>query len=46
MYSREYVKNLEQTTDLSKIAYVVINHVEPDHAGALPALLNKAKMQL
>jgi flavorubredoxin len=26
-----------------KLAYIVINHVEPDHAGALPALVGKAK---
>jgi flavorubredoxin len=43
MYSRDYVKNLEEITDLSKLCYIIINHVEPDHAGALPALLNKAK---
>ncbi|MCT8978766.1 FprA family A-type flavoprotein [Clostridium sp. CX1] len=43
MYGGEFVKNLQQIIDLDKIHYVVINHVEPDHAGALPALLNKAK---
>lgn len=43
MYGREFVKNLEEIIDLNKIQYVVINHVEPDHAGALPILLNKAK---
>lgn len=39
----EFVKNLEQIMDLDKLQYVVINHVEPDHAGGLPALMNKAK---
>ena len=29
--------------DLNNLKYVVINHVEPDHSGALPALMNKAK---
>lgn len=43
MYGREFVKNLEEIIDLNKIQYVVINHIEPDHAGALPILLNKAK---
>lgn len=43
MYGGEFVKNLQQIIDLDRIYYVVINHVEPDHAGALPALLNKAK---
>jgi flavorubredoxin len=39
----EFVKNLEKVFNLEKLQYVVINHVEPDHAGALPALMNKAK---
>lgn len=39
----EFVKNLEKIIDLNKLQYVVINHVEPDHAGGLPALMNKAK---
>lgn len=43
MYGMEFVKNLQSIIDLNKIHYVVINHVEPDHAGALPALLNKAQ---
>lgn len=43
LYGGEFVKNLEQIIEPAKIQYIVINHVEPDHAGALPALLNKAK---
>jgi flavorubredoxin len=43
MYGVEFVKNLQQLIDLNRLHYVVINHVEPDHAGALPVLLNKAK---
>jgi flavorubredoxin len=39
----EFVKNLETLMDLNSLQYVVINHVEPDHAGGLPALMNKAK---
>jgi flavorubredoxin len=42
-YGVEFVKNLESIIDLNKLQYVVINHVEPDHAGGLPALMNKAK---
>lgn len=42
-YGVEFVKNLQNILDLDKLQYVVINHVEPDHAGALPALMNKAK---
>ncbi|MFZ5968324.1 MAG: FprA family A-type flavoprotein [Bacillota bacterium] len=42
-FGRVFVENLESIMDLSKLEYVVINHVEPDHAGGLPALMNKAK---
>ncbi|TDT52065.1 FprA family A-type flavoprotein [Fonticella tunisiensis] len=43
MYGAEFVKNLQEIIELDKIQYIVINHVEPDHAGGLPALVNKAK---
>jgi flavorubredoxin len=39
----EYVKNLQEFMNLDELKYVVINHVEPDHAGGLPALMSKAK---
>jgi flavorubredoxin len=39
----EFVRNLETIINLNELQYVVINHVEPDHAGGLPALMNKAK---
>ncbi|MEW9096625.1 MAG: FprA family A-type flavoprotein [Clostridiaceae bacterium] len=42
MYSKEFVENLKEHINLEDLKYIVINHVEPDHAGALPALLNKA----
>jgi len=42
-YGMEFVKHLQEIMDLEKLQYVVINHVEPDHAGALGALMNKAK---
>lgn len=42
-FGRKFVENLKEYTDLEKIQYIVINHVEPDHSGALPALINKAK---
>ncbi len=42
-FGRIFVENLDRIMDLSQLAYVVINHVEPDHAGGLPALMNKAK---
>lgn len=43
MYGKEYVDNLSKLINPEKIEYIVINHVEPDHAGALPALAAKAK---
>jgi flavorubredoxin len=42
-FGMEFVKHLEGIMDLEKLHYVVINHVEPDHAGALGALMNNAK---
>lgn len=42
-FGKEYVDNLSQLIDPAEIEYIVINHVEPDHAGALPALAAKAK---
>lgn len=42
-FGKVFVENLSSLMDLSKLAYVVINHVEPDHAGGLPALMSKAK---
>ncbi|WP_139905741.1 FprA family A-type flavoprotein [Clostridium thermarum] len=42
-FGGEFVKKLSNIIDLNTLKYVVINHIEPDHAGALPALMNKAK---
>ncbi|MDF2548000.1 MAG: beta-lactamase domain protein [Anaerosolibacter sp.] len=42
-FGKIFVENLSQIIDPMKLAYIVINHVEPDHAGALPALVGKAK---
>lgn len=43
LYGKEYMDNLSKVVDPANIQYIVINHVEPDHAGALPALAAKAK---
>ena len=40
-YAREYVENLKKTIDLKKIDYVIANHAESDHSGALPELMSR-----
>ncbi len=40
-YSEEFVSELEKIIDLNEIDYVISTHGEPDHSGALPALLEK-----
>ncbi|XBS69298.1 anaerobic nitric oxide reductase flavorubredoxin [Acerihabitans sp. KWT182] len=38
-FAQEFVKNLEGEISLNAIDYIVINHAEEDHAGALSALM-------
>ena len=38
-FAEEFVENLAQEVDLDKIDYIVANHGEIDHSGALPALM-------
>ncbi|GHT24134.1 hypothetical protein FACS189419_08890 [Planctomycetales bacterium] len=38
-YVRQLLENIAEKTDLAKVDYVVCNHAEPDHSGALPQLL-------
>lgn len=40
-FSKEFVANLESYVDLQKIDYIVANHAEIDHSGALPELMRK-----
>lgn len=42
-FGREYVENLKSLIELENIRYIVINHTEPDHSGALGSLAAKAK---
>lgn len=37
----EFVENLKREIDLKKIDYIIANHGEVDHSGALPALLEE-----
>lgn len=38
-FSREFVQNLRSEIDLADIDYIIINHAEEDHAGALTELM-------
>jgi len=40
-FAKEYVVNLEKLIDLKKIDYVIANHAEIDHSGALPELMSR-----
>jgi flavorubredoxin len=35
----DLVRNIQKLTSLKKIDYIIVNHVEMDHSGALPALI-------
>ena len=40
-YDKEFVANLKDEIDLDKIDYIVVNHAEIDHSGALPELMRE-----
>ncbi len=40
-YAWEFVENLKREIDLKKIDYIIANHAEMDHSGALPALMRE-----
>jgi len=39
-FSSEFIENLSTEIELSKIDFIIANHAEIDHSGALPELLN------
>ena len=41
-YARDFVETLRKTTDLSRIDYLILNHLEPDHSGAVGEFLEAA----
>ena len=40
-YDKEFVSKLKQVIDLKEIDYIVMNHNEIDHSGALPELMRE-----
>ncbi|MEN8245524.1 MAG: anaerobic nitric oxide reductase flavorubredoxin [Thermodesulfobacteriota bacterium] len=38
-FSKEFIENLAKEIDLNKIDYIIANHAESDHSGALPELM-------
>ncbi len=41
-FSDEFFARLESEVDYREIKYIVLNHLEPDHTGALPELMRRA----
>jgi flavorubredoxin len=41
-FGDEYFANIEQIVPLSEITYLIVNHTEPDHSGAIKDLLARA----
>ena len=40
-FAKEFVRNLKSIIDLDKIDYIIANHSEVDHSGALPELMRE-----
>lgn len=40
-FSEEFVENLKKTVDLEKVDYIIANHAEIDHSGALKELMKQ-----
>lgn len=40
-FSKEFIKNLAKEINLKEIDYIITNHAEVDHSGALPELMEK-----
>lgn len=40
-YDKEFVSHLKQEIDLNEIDYIIMNHNEIDHSGALPELMRE-----
>ena len=40
-FKDEYFANIEEICEVEKIDYLIVNHTEPDHSGAIPELLKR-----
>lgn len=40
-FAKEFIENLKKEIDLNKIDYIIVNHAEPDHSGALTELMRE-----
>ncbi|KGK91947.1 metallo-beta-lactamase [Desulfosporosinus sp. HMP52] len=40
-FAKEFVANLKKEIDLNTIDFIIVNHGEPDHSGALPELMRE-----
>lgn len=40
-FAKEFVENLAKEIDLNQIDYIIVNHAENDHSGALPLLMQQ-----
>ncbi|MHA1927298.1 MAG: FprA family A-type flavoprotein [Candidatus Thorarchaeota archaeon] len=43
LWTDEWIANLREVIDPEKIDYIILNHMEPDHTGALPDIAKIAK---
>ncbi|MGB4480508.1 MAG: anaerobic nitric oxide reductase flavorubredoxin [Caldicoprobacterales bacterium] len=40
-YAKEFIENLKKEIHLNQIDYIIVNHAEVDHSGALPELMKE-----
>lgn len=38
-FAQELIDNIKQIVDPGKLDFVIVNHIEPDHSGALPEIM-------
>ncbi|MHA2379464.1 MAG: FprA family A-type flavoprotein [Candidatus Thorarchaeota archaeon] len=43
VFTQEWIDNIKEIVDPSRIDYIILNHMEPDHTGSLPRIAEIAK---